>query len=132
MRSRLLILGGLLLIATGIAHALVAWPLMRRALESYDCPDELIGDLAAGWTFGSVALITFGFLVVCDGWRARSGQRVAIASSTTIGAALVAFGVMSWMMVNLRPHFLAYVGLGLLVGLPCLIHSHVVERRQAG
>ena len=132
MRSWLLIVGGMLLIATGIAHALAAWPPLRRSLESYACPGELIGAVAAGWTFGSVAMITFGFLVLCDGWRLRSGNRVAIASASTVGAAFLAFGVMSWMMVNLRPHYLVYVGLGLLVGLPCLIHSQVVERREAG
>jgi hypothetical protein len=129
MRSWLLIVGGLLLVATGLAHALAAWPPLRRSLESYECPGELIGAVAAGWTFGSVALLTFGFLVACDGWRLRRGQRVVVASSSTIGAAVLTFGVMAWMMVDLRPHYLTFVALGLLVGLPCLARS--AEHREA-
>jgi len=123
MRSWLLIVGGLLLGAGAFVHAFAGWPPLRGALESHGCTSNLIGAVGAGWVFGSVAMLTFGFLVLCDGVRLRQGARVCVASSPAIGAAYLAFGATAWLLRDLNPHFLSFVLAGLFIGLPCLVRA---------
>lgn len=131
MRSWLLMVGGLLLVAGAFAHAFAGWPPLRRALESHGCTSGLVGAVGTGWIFGSVAMLTFGFLVLCDGMRLRRGAQVSVASSPAIGAAYVAFGATAWLMRDLRPHFLAFVLAGLIIGLPCILRSARTRVRGA-
>jgi hypothetical protein len=130
MRSGLLILGGVLLVLSAFAHAFAGWPPLRAALESHGCSGELIGALGAGWTFGSVSMLTFGALVLCDGIRLRRGALVSVAAAPAVGAAYVAFGATAWLLRDLNPHFLLFVLTGLLIGLPCMaLRRHGAARR---
>jgi hypothetical protein len=130
MRSGLLILGGVLLVAGAFVHAFAGWPPLRGALESHGCTAGLIGAVAATWTFGSVAMLTFGFLILCDGMRMLRGTQVTIASAPAIGAACLCFGAVAWLLRDLDPTFLVFVLIGLVIGLPCLVRT--ARRAAAG
>jgi hypothetical protein len=123
MRSAFLILGGVLLIAGAFVHAFAGWPPLRGALESHGCTVGLIGAVAATWTFGSVAMLTFGFLILCDGMRLLRGSRVTVAAAPAIGAACLCFGAVAWLLRDLDPTFLVFVLIGLVIGLPCLVRT---------
>jgi len=128
MRTWLLIVGGVLLVAGACLHAFVGWPPLRGALESHGCTPGLIGAVGASWTFGSVAMLTFGFLVLCDGMRLRRGAVVSVASAPAVAAAYVCFGAVAWLLRELNPQFLIFVAAGLVIGLPCLVRSATVRR----
>jgi hypothetical protein len=123
-----LIGGGLLLLVGAFVHAFAGWPPLRGALESHGCTPGLVGVVAAAWTFGSVAMLTFGFLVLCDGMRLRRGARVSVASAPAIAAAYLCFGVVAWLLRDLDPHFLAFVLAGLVIGLPCALRGAAAAR----
>ena len=128
MRSGLLILGGLLLIVGACVHAFVGWPPLRGTLESHGCTSGVVGTVAAAWTFGSVAMLTFGFLVLCDGMRLRRDVRVTVAAAPSIAAAYLCFGAVAWLLRDLNPHFLAFVLAGLVIGLPCALKGAASDR----
>jgi hypothetical protein len=130
MRSGLLILAGALLVLGAFAHAFLGWPPLRKALESHGCTLELIGAVAAGWTFGGVAMLTFGVLVICDGYRLLRGAVVSVASAPAVGAAYLAFGATAWLLRDLHPHFLLFVLTGFLVVLPCWARRHAARRAR--
>jgi hypothetical protein len=115
-----MIVGGLLIAASSFAHAFAGWPPLREALVATGVGADLLGALAAGWIFGSVAMLVLGLLAALDGARLRAGTATSLAAARLVGLAYLAFGLAAYVARDLNPHFLGFVALGLLVGLPAL------------
>lgn len=105
---------------SSIAHAGLGWPTMARALREAGLEADLTGALAAGWFFGSVAMLGFGGIVLHAGVRMRRGDPSGIPAVRIIAAAYVLFGAGAFVLRGFNPHFLLFVGTGLLAGVPLL------------
>jgi hypothetical protein len=114
-RALLGLLGGLLLLASSLAHAGLGWPAMRAALEAAGAPPELRGGLAVGWLFGSVAMAAFGVIVVSIALAALRGSRASRLPAAVIGIAYASFGAWAFLARGGNPHFLGFVAIGALV-----------------
>ncbi len=120
MRSTVVIVAGIVMLLSSLAHAFAGWPAMRAALGETGAPADLTAALAAGWTFGSVAMATFGVVVVLCGLRLRRGDRSGVATVRVVAAAWFLFGVATFVLRDFNPHFLLFVATGILAGGPVL------------
>jgi hypothetical protein len=106
--------GGVLIIASAFPHALLGWPAMARELAPAALAPDLVGGLAAGWLFGSAAMLALGAVVVLAARELPSSalaRRVALA----VGLAYALFGLAAWVARSFHPHFLGFVGIGALI-----------------
>jgi hypothetical protein len=120
MRGVLVLLAGVLMMLSSVAHALLGWPAMRSELQKAGASPDLTAGLAAGWHFGSVAMLTFGVVTLICGLRLRRGDASGALPAQVIGAGYVLFGVAACFARNFNPHFLPFIVVGLLAGLPTL------------
>jgi hypothetical protein len=120
MRGILVLLAGVLMMLSSVAHALLGWPAMRSDLQKAGAGPDLTAGLAAGWYFGSVAMLTFGVITLICGLRLRRGDSSGALPVQVIGAGYVLFGLVAGLARNFNPHFLAFIVIGLLAGLPAL------------
>ena len=111
-RKTLGVLGGVLLLASGLAHAFLGWPPLGAALAEAGVGEELAGALAVGWLFGSMAMIVFGLVVLRIALRDVDPCTVRF-----IALGYLVFGVAAWLARDLNPHFLLFVGIGVLLAL---------------
>lgn len=108
------ILAGVLLVLSALAHAFFGWPAMTEALDDAITDDagavDLVGALAVGWHFGSMAMFVFGLIVL----------RIAIRDADSCSARFIAvgylvFGLAAWLARDLNPHFLLFIVTGVLL-----------------
>jgi hypothetical protein len=120
MKAFFVMLAGVLMMLSSLAHGTLGWRSMRDALESAGAGNDLVGALAAGWYFGSVAMAVFGAIVITSGLRLRRGDLSGVLPVRLIAAGYVLFGLGAFFGRNLNPHFLLFVLTGLLAGIPVL------------
>jgi len=115
------IVGGFLLLSS-LAHALLGWPPIRAELEQAGVDGNLIGAIAVGWYFGSVAMAAFGVIVLLS-WREMGHQTgMGRAAAATVSVTYLVFGVLALLLRSLNPHFIiAFVLPGLLLGAPVVL-----------
>jgi len=114
-RAGIGIAAGALLALSSLAHAFLGWPALRPALQAAQVDERLIGALAVGWYFGSVAMLVFGVIVLQAALRAARGHQVETAPVRAIAVAYVLFGLTAFVCRGLNPHFLFFVACGALV-----------------
>jgi hypothetical protein len=103
---------GLVTAAGAIPHALGGWPRAAESLGTAGVDPDLIGGIAAGWHFGSAAMLALGAIVVLA-WRdARAGGDFGWRAALTVGAAYVAFGAAAIVLRGGRPQFLGFLAIG--------------------
>lgn len=126
VRSGVLRVGGVLLIAAGAAHA-TGFAQFDEGLAA--APPATRAGLHAGWLWGSVAFFAFGIsvLVAARLWRHGQDPRPSVLP---VAVALVGFGACAFVARDCNPHFLGFVGLGLLIGLPMLGAGAAASRGQ--
>jgi hypothetical protein len=112
MRAWLAMFGALVLFASAAAHGLIGWPMLRAELSKAAVDRETIGALGVGWIWGSVAMLTFGCIAACAGWSMLRGRRDGVVAARIVGVAYVAFGVITFVLQDMNPHFLVFVGTG--------------------
>jgi len=127
MRAILVMLAGGFMALSSIAHAALGWPAMRSALQEAAAPADLIGSLAAGWLFGSVAMAAFGVVTLICGARLRRDDRSGVAIILVIAAGYLLFGLAAFITHDFNTHFLLFVATGLLAGLPALFPGRAPE-----
>lgn len=114
VRLCVLATGGVLLLLAGIAHAF-------GFAQFDDGLAHVVADVRAGlhvgWLWGSATFgaLGLGVLWAALRWRAGHDPRPAVLPAAL---ALVTFGTAAFVARDLNPHFLGFVGLGLLVGGP--------------
>ena len=118
MRSVLVLIAGVVMLLSSLAHGLVGWPMMRGLLRDGGAGEDLIGALAVGWYFGSVAMVAFGSIAIVAALRLRRGDRSGVAPGRLIALCYVLFGLAAFLSRGFNPHFLLFVATGLLAGLP--------------
>ena len=106
------IVAGALILLSALAHAFLGWPAMAAALTAAGAGAELSGALAVGWTFGSMAMAVFGLIVL----------KIALSNAERGAVRFIAFGYLvfglaAWLERDLNPHFLLFVGTGVLLAL---------------
>ena len=111
-RRPLGVVAGILLLASAAAHAFLGWPAMASALGNIGASAALVGALAVGWYFGSVAMLVFALIVL----------QIAIRNADACPVRFVAlgylvFGLAAWLARDFNPHFLLFVGIGVLLAL---------------
>jgi hypothetical protein len=113
----LLLVSGILLLATAAAHGLLGWPAVRGELDAVHPPDDIVRAISIGWLYGSAAMAAFGVLAL-GAWRAaRTGRMPVAGVAGTISALYVGFGGWALVRTSGGAHFIAFVALGLLLGL---------------
>ncbi len=120
MRSTRVLFGiaaALLLAVSAVAHAAVGWPQLRTALETAGLGPELLGPVAIGWWFGSVAMAIFAVIVLRAALRVAGGEASAASPTRPIALGYLAFGLAAYVGRGFAPHFLLFVATGVLVGL---------------
>lgn len=116
-RASILMSGGVVLLLSAVAHAF-GWSQLRLELAKAGVAAEIAGALAAGWYFGSVAMLAFGLIVVNQARRLLRGDAVSLWPSLVIGASYLAFGTVAFVARDFNPFFLLFIVTGLLVGAP--------------
>ena len=115
--SWLLAVGAVLLLLGSLAHALLGWPPIRDALERAGVADDLIGGLAVGWYFGSVAMAAFGVILVLCWRQARARTSGWQGTAACLSLAYVTFGISAFFMRSFNLFFLvAFVLPGFIIG----------------
>jgi hypothetical protein len=120
MRSILLMVAGVFMMLSALAHTVLGWSLMRRELIGAGAGDELIEGLGAGWHFGGAAMAAFGLIVLNAGLRLRRLDGSGVVSARVIGACYVMFGLLFFFLRHFNVHFLLFVGTGVLTLAPVL------------
>ena len=120
MKSILVLSAGALMVLSSAAHAFLGWPPLRGDLKSAGVAESLMGALAVGWYFGSVAMLAFGAITLRSGLLLRRGDRSGVTPVRIIAACYVVFGVITFVSRNFNPHFLVFIVTGLLAGIPVL------------
>jgi hypothetical protein len=115
VRSVVLLLAGLILSASSALHAFGAWPHLRGDLIRDHASVPLIKTLAAGWYFGSLAMLALGLIVLAAGVAAWQGVRVSTGPLWIVAAACIAFGLGAFLLLSPNPHFFGFVLIGVLV-----------------
>lgn len=106
--------GGLLCLSAA-AHALGGWPAFDGPLRQSGLDPELRAGLAAGWYFGSVAMLVFAAIVLHAAWRLARGEAIDRVPLLATGIGYAAFGLAAFVLRDFRPHFLLFVLTGALV-----------------
>lgn len=85
MRGFFVLLAGIFMMLSAIAHGGFGWPPLRGRLSSAGVGEDLVGALAAGWFFGSAAMAAFGAVVLTSGLRLRRGDLSGVFAVLWIG-----------------------------------------------
>lgn len=120
MRSTLLIVAGVVMLASAVAHGALGWPSIKAGLDAAGAGPDLAGALSVGWYWGSASMVAFGIVTAAAGFRLRRGDRSGLPAVGAIAACYVGFGAAAFVLRDLNPHFLLFVATGLLAGLPAL------------
>jgi len=123
MRFYLLLLAGILMLLSALAHGLLGWPAMRGELDRVGAGTDLAGALAAGWFWGSAAMTAFGLLTVVCALRFRRGDPSGRTPLLIVSACYVLFGLAATLARGFNPHFLLFLATGLLAGGPVLFRK---------
>jgi len=115
LRTGLGLLTGMVLLLSAAAHATLGWPAMRGALDATGAPEDLVGALAAGWYFGSVAMAVFGAIALLATLRSARAEDPAPGIVFAIATGYLSFGTVAFIVRGLNPHFLLFVATGLLL-----------------
>ena len=108
------VIAGLMILISALAHAFLGWPAMAEALDDVITDDagavDLLGALAVGWYFGSMAMVVFALIVL----------RMALRDADTCAGRFIAvgylvFGLAAWLARDFNPHFLIFVAIGALL-----------------
>jgi len=118
MRGTVLQIAGALTLLSVIPHAFLAWPSFRRDLLATGVDPNVVGALAAGWMFGSTAMVVFGVLGLVAGARLRRGDRSGVTVMRIVALAYVLFGAAAFVARGMNPHFMYFVAIGVLIAAP--------------
>lgn len=111
------VVGGLLLLSAG-AHAWLGWAQFGGELAKANVPADIVEGLSIGWHFGSVAMATFGVVLLFCNRDRRGGRPAGRAVAGTIAAAYVLFGVGAFVKSGANTHFLVgFVAPGVLLAI---------------
>ena len=108
-------IGGILLVASSLAHTLLGLPPLRASLRQVGADRDLMETVTVGWLFGSVAMLSFGLILLIRSVRLTRGKTVESAPSLIIGICYVLFGLTAFLSTGLNPHFLGFILIGVLV-----------------
>jgi len=108
---------GTVLCLSSLAHAFLGWPPLRAALAKASVDPGLVEALEAGWYFGSISMAVFGIMHFLAVRHAMKGQQVFSGAAGTIAVGYLVFGSAAYFLRHQNPHFLLFVGTGLLAGL---------------
>lgn len=120
MRSILVMISGVVMLLSSVAHGGLGWPAMRAELGSTTAPADLVQGLGAGWYFGTASMAAFGSIVLFCGLRMRRGDLSGVPVVGIVAVCYVVFGLLATLLVHLNAHFALFVATGLLAGLPLL------------
>jgi hypothetical protein len=109
--SLVLLVTGILLVFSGAAHALLGWPALRAELAQAQVPGDVSTAVAAGWLYGSGAMLTFGVLVLSIWWAGRRGRSDAARYVAPIALLYLVFGTAAFLSTR-DPHFIGFIVLG--------------------
>lgn len=110
------IAAGAVLVLSALAHAFLGWPALHPALAASGVDESLIGAIAVGWYFGSVAMAVFGLIVLVMAVKLLRGRTVDMAPVAVMALGYLGFGLAAFLARDLNPHFLLFIGTGLLLG----------------
>lgn len=108
----LVVLGGLLAIASAYVHGFFARPVvMARAAAGVDA--ATLAGLNAAWWLGTLAMAAFG-LVALAGVGALGREGAAARTIAIAGAFFVGYGTWAYGYRH-HPHFAGFIAIGLLM-----------------
>lgn len=109
------LIGGALLVLSSFAHAFLGWPALEAELKQAGVDLDLTRALGIGWIFGSVAMLTFGLIVLRLGLRSLRGKQTDSGAVLIVGVSYTAFGLGAFFWTHFNPHFIGFVVIGLIV-----------------
>ena len=121
MRTWMLWIGGILLVACSGAHAFAGWPAQHQLLLQGGNDADLIHGLAIGWYFGSLAMLAFGVVVLRDARALGRDPAHVTGAAAIVGIAYAAFGLWALFYKGFNPHFIGFIVIGLLIAIPALL-----------
>jgi hypothetical protein len=112
--SILMLVVGVLLCLSALAHAFVGWPAIRQALGEAGVDPELALGIGTGWLYGSSAMLTFGVLTIASWGAVRRGNANAGRVMWPVAGLYLLFGTAAYFATSFEPHFLGFIAIGAL------------------
>ena len=106
-----LTVGGLLVTAASLPHALLGWPALRESLQGKVDSDAMT-TAAIGWLFGSFAMATLGVVALVSASQLRRGNASAKWPAIVVGVGYLAFGFWGLWYSGGSPHFYGFLVMG--------------------
>jgi hypothetical protein len=106
-----------LLILGAIAHGVFGLPAIHQQMRDSGIPRDtaLWIDATAGWLFGSMSMLTFGFIVAAVARVLSDRHGIVIFPVMAIGVGYLAFGAGCLAGIHWSPHFVGFAILGTLL-----------------
>jgi hypothetical protein len=108
------VLGGVLMILSGLVHSSIGWRELRKAFTKANVPNDLVVGLAVPWHFAGLAMVTFGALAILMLLRNRD-DRAAMLVPLVIAGAYIVFGAIGLAAIKVDPTFLMFLVPGALL-----------------
>ena len=109
--------GAALIVASGCAHTLVGWKVMRAGLVAAGAPLELVTGLGIGWIFGGVSMFGFGSIAIATILARRRGVASTRGPIVIIAIVYIVFGLGALVASRFDPFFLIFILPGLLLAM---------------
>lgn len=113
---------GVVMVLGGFAHGFLGWPAMAEALAPYSVESNVVAALGVGWSFGSVAMLALGTIVLAGLPALRRGERFARQAALVAGLAYLLFGTGAFVYRDFKPHFLFFILVGLVLTVSVLAY----------
>lgn len=120
IRTVMAFIGGTLLVLSSAAHAFLGWPAVSAELKQVSADHDLNMTVAIGWIFGSVAMLTYGLIVLRLALRLLRGKQTDSGAVLIVGVSYAAFGLGAFLWTSFDPHFIGFVVIGLIVAVAAL------------
>lgn len=121
--AAVILVGGLLLFLTSIAHFFLGYPNINNVLEAENSGAEVTHLLKVIWIFSSIAMALCGIWGMFIGISIRKNLRYTKKQALSLGSGIAFFGLYGFMSPFPNIHLGIFLIIGLLILIPALFLS---------
>lgn len=103
------LLGGVILVLSAGAHAIMGWKAMSEQLALTNAPAALVQGLQVGWVFGGVVMLVLGSLCINTFAKRFKGQHASTLAPVLIAIAYLGFAAWAAITTGGDPFFMIFV-----------------------
>lgn len=109
------VLGGILLLLSGLAHSAIGWAKLRQVLAPTNIPVDVSAGLAVPWHLAGMGMIFGGILGILTFTLLRNAKTEMFIVQTILAVCYIGFGIWGLAFVKLDPGFAIFMLPGILI-----------------